>query len=166
MFIYGMLKSNKAANLNVMDPKSLSPSPLMRKRPLLIKLAAIIYLLFSTFGWLRFQQATAGAAWLNALGISPPPPYIALTGISWGLAGLLAAIAIFLGWRSAPRLALAAASLIVISYWLDFGLFNQSPIQFGSLIVEIMVSLFGLLAAAFLPRLPGPRRFFDETSGD
>ena len=149
-----------------MDPESSSFSPSIRKRPRIIYLAAVIYLLFSIFGWLRFQQATAGATWLKALDISPPQPYIALTGISWGLAGLLAAIAIFMGWRSGPRLALGAAGFFVISYWVDFGLFNQSPIQFESLIVEILASLSGLLGATFLPRLPRPRRFFDETSGD
>jgi hypothetical protein len=149
-----------------MDPESSFFSKSIRKRPRFITMAVVIYLLFSIFGWLRFQQATDGATWLKALDISPPPPYIALTGISWGLVGLLAAIAIFMGWRSGPRLALGAAGFFVISYWIDFGLFNQSPVQIESLMVEIIASLSGLLAATFLPRLPGPRRFFDETSGD
>jgi hypothetical protein len=148
-------------------PHQPSPSSTtIRKRPRFITLAAVIFLLFSTFGWLRFQQAVVGSAWLNTLNIFPPPPYFALTGALWGLVGLLTAIALFTGWRSAPRITLIAAGFFVLSYWLDYLLFNQSPAAFQSLIFEITISLLGLLFAAFLPRLPGSRRFFNESSGN
>jgi len=145
------------------EERPTSPRP---KRPRLIKLAAIIYLLISMFGWLRFQQAIAGSAWLHALAIFPPYPYIALTGMAWGLAGLSAAITIFIGWRFAPQLALIVTGFIVATYWLDFVLFNQSPVQLNDILFELIVSLAGLLAIIILPRLPGPKRFFDEKSGN
>lgn len=142
-----------------------TPTSPARKRPRIITLAALVYLLFSILGWLRFQQTISASEWLNGLDIFPPPIYIALTGTSWGLIGLWAAVALFMGRRSAPLLAQIAAAFIVTSYWLDYFLFSQPPFHLKNNVFEIIISLFGLLAAACLPRLPASQRFFNETSG-
>ena len=76
-------------------------------------------LFFSLLGWLRLYGALSQWWWLHTLNLSVSPLYLAAGGATWGLAGLLAGLGVWLRQRWAPLAVRLASAFFAASYWLD-----------------------------------------------
>ena len=82
-------------------------------------LIVLAYLWFTLFGWTRLLTSILNWYWLNFAGVSPGPLYLAVTGVLWGVAGLVALAWL---WLYLPRYRLVGAGAAVffaVTYWAD-----------------------------------------------
>lgn len=83
------------------------------------KVLAVAFFLLAVMGWLRFEQALQNWNLLVELGAWPGPFYIAVTGIAWGLVGLVPFFGLLRRKSWAPAAARLAAFFFVLTYWVD-----------------------------------------------
>jgi hypothetical protein len=91
-----------------------------------IRLLALVFVLLSGLGWVRFEQALAHWSLLLEFGARPGPLYIAAGGALWGLAGLPAAFGLLTCRRWGPSLARWIALIYPLTYWADRLLFASA----------------------------------------
>ena len=90
-------------------------------------LLALGLLLASLTGWLRLQFVINAWDFLIQTGIQPGPPYQAIVGAVWGLAGLICAAGLLLRRRWAPAATRFSVLGLAAWYWLDALALNRSP---------------------------------------
>ena len=95
------------------------PSALAPKRPFSVTLLVWVVLSFTVLNWLRFTEVLRLWRFLATLEPAPPLFYLALIGLSWGVAGSALVWGLFLGRAWAPRLMQGAAILYTLYYWAD-----------------------------------------------
>jgi hypothetical protein len=116
---------------------------------------ALLYLsffLFSLAGWLRLGRTIADWYWLTYAEVYPGPWYLALTGAVWGALGLAAVLVLYFRYRWGRLLALAAALLMALMYWLDRLLVSQAPLAGSGAVFAALATLLLLAMAAALLR--------------
>ncbi|KPL80944.1 hypothetical protein [Levilinea saccharolytica] len=96
-----------------------------RARTWQVWLAAALFALAAFFGFSRAYQSLLYSDLLAAYRAQPAPPYGVVTGLLWGLAGLLASFSVWSGWH-ARRIAYWTAGGMAVTYWADRLLFSQS----------------------------------------
>ena len=99
----------------------------LRRRPWIIILLVITFLLFATQGFQRIYGALADWELLQSVGLRPGPAYLALTGAVYGLSGLAVALALWFGWRKAGRLGRGMVIFYFAWFWIDKMLISQNP---------------------------------------
>lgn len=129
-------------------------------RPFLLKILVVIFLALSWFGWWRLYGAVSYASFLSAYLSDAMLVYLGVSGALWGLAGVAAAILLWVGIPIAPIFSRAAAAGCFIWYWLDRLFLSQSSLSKTNQLFVLMVSLAALAFAFFVPALPRSRRFF------
>ena len=88
------------------------------RRPTSVTLYALAVLTFAAFYLVRFYNALAQWEYLEDL-LSFSPAYLAVTGLVWGLAGLLLAWSLWFGWQEAQNLFWFVFLGYGIYFWLD-----------------------------------------------
>lgn len=88
-------------------------------------LTAALFALAAFFGFSRAYQGFVYSDLLAAYHTHPTPPYWVVTGLLWGLAGLLASFSVWSGWHT-RRIAYWTAGGMAVTYWADRLLFSQS----------------------------------------
>ncbi len=129
-------------------------------RPILLKALVVIFLALSWYGWWRLYGAVAYASFLSAYLSAAMLIYIGASGVVWGLAGLGAALALWVGMPIAPIFARAAAAGCFIWYWLDRLLLTQSSLSKTNQLFMLVFSIAALAFAFVVPALPRSRSFF------
>ncbi len=90
-----------------------------------IWLTAALFALVAFFGFSRAYQSLLYSDLLSAYHTHPAPPYGVVTGLLWGLAGVLACFSVWTGWH-ARRIAYWTAGGLALTYWADRLLFSRS----------------------------------------
>lgn len=99
------------------DPSTLKPGSGL-PRPFGVTLLALGVLSITGLNWVRFVLAISRWQFLGSLpGVSPL--YIALTGLVWGVVGILLFWSLWRGLSWAPRLMQAVLLTYAAYYWLD-----------------------------------------------
>ncbi len=155
------------ANKTPAAGSSLAPHPSIPPkrpaRPFELKLLVLGLLVFSWMGWVRFEQTLVNWAWLQSLGLTPAPPYLAASGALWGLLGLAAALGLWLRLEWGIGLARIAAAGFALSYWLERLLLRRAPEAQANLPFALaatalgLVYAFGVLSLARTHRARAPR---------
>ena len=130
------------------------------QRPhLWIRLLALIFVLLSGLGWIRFEQTLAHWGLLLEFGARPGPLYIAAGGILWGLAGLPPAFGLMTrrGWG--PPLARWVAPVYPLSYWADRFLFSSAQGGMQNWVFALVITALWLVYVQLA--LPGSLRRID-----
>ena len=134
------------------------------RRPFLLSLLAIAFLLFAGSGFLRLGGALVNWDLLAAAGMRPGPIYPALTGAAYGLSGLAVALGLWFGWQKAGRLARGLALFYAAWYWIDKLFIAGNPIARTNWPAALVISL-GLLAAVIgILQLRRVRLFLHEVN--
>ena len=91
------------------------------KRPLSATLLTWLVLIIASSNWLRVIEVLRQWTFLQSLSPNPPVPvlYLGITGLIWGLLGVILVWGLFLGRSWAPRLMQFAAPIYAAYYWLD-----------------------------------------------
>ncbi len=113
-------------------------------------------------GWLRVIGAAQEWALLLQLDLSVSPIYLVAGGVLWGLAGLPAAVGLWLGKSWAPWAARGAAVFFAASYWLDRLAFSQPAIAQPNWPFALGVTLAGLGYAFTILALGAGRSYFER----
>lgn len=98
-----------------------------KRRPWIVTLLAIGFLLFAASGFLRLGGAMADWSFLQTIGLRPGPAYLVMTGAVYGLSGLAEALGLWIGWRKAGRLGRGLAFFYTAWFWVDKMLISQNP---------------------------------------
>ncbi len=86
----------------------------------------IILLVGALEGFLRLQAAIYTWSVLASVGITPGPLYLAISGATWGLALLVAAVGLFIRQRWAPGYTRIVVVVLALAYWADRLAFTRS----------------------------------------
>ena len=73
----------------------------------------------ASLNWLQLIAGLGEWAYLESIAPTLPLPYLAISGLIWGILGAFLVWGLFLGRSWAPRLMQIAAPVYAISYWLD-----------------------------------------------
>ena len=120
------------------------PKAPRRSRSFLFWLTVALFLWFSLIGWLRLQQSIVQWHWLQSIGISPGPIYIAISGGLWGIAGLVSAIALWLRLAWGRLTAQISAIFLATSYWADRLVLSRSGDNQSNVVFALIVSFVAL----------------------
>ena len=88
------------------------------KRPLSVSLLCAVVLIVAVMNLVRLGQSLASWKFLEAL-LPVSPAYLAVTGLVWGVLGLLAAWRLWQGQAWARWFGLAFIIALSIYYWVD-----------------------------------------------
>jgi hypothetical protein len=119
--------------------------PARPKRTLSLKALTFGMLIFSSFGWLRLQQAVSDWSFLVQLGIQPGPLYQALGGVLWGLLGPIAAISLWYRLTWSVVFTETAVLVFAASYWLDRLALSRSAVSQTNLFFAIGLTIVGII---------------------
>lgn len=89
------------------------------KRPFSVTLLTVLVFSFSVLYWLRFYEAIVFWSALKMRLSFPSPVYLVLTGLIWGVVGLIITWGLWIGSTWAPRATWISTTLFAINYWLD-----------------------------------------------
>lgn len=107
--------------------------------------------LFSAAGWMRMIDSLNDWYWLDQVAaVAPGPLYLAITGGLWGVAGLVAAVWVFLRlprWRSGG---LAMVVFIASTYWADRLLLTRAEDGFVNAGFSALLTILGVGLALLL----------------
>ena len=138
----------------------------LHRRPWIILLPALGFLLFAIRGFQRFGGALASWELLQRVGMRPGPGYLALTGAVYGLSGLAVALGLWFGWRKAGRLGRGLAFFYTAWYWIDKMLIRQNEASRTNWPFMLIVSLLLLGVALGSLYLPAVRHYLGETEAE
>ena len=101
------------------DPQLSTSNPQSIKRPFSVTLLAGMVLIFTSLSWLRLVEAIRLWPLLVDLPLSIPPMYLALSGLCWGVIGLIMIRGVYWGlpWIQRPMQVTAVA--YALYYWFD-----------------------------------------------
>lgn len=140
------------------DPQP-STSQVKTRRPFLLKVLVVAFLLIAWFGsWRLVGVLREGIKLIEYLSV-PLLVYLGFMGVVWGASGLASALSLWIGTAIAPGLARATAIGCFIWYWLDQIFLTQSEISQTSQPFMIAFSLLALAFALWVPGLPGTKNF-------
>ena len=130
-----------------MKPDALPP--MRRKRSIWHKLLLVGLVGLSLSGWLRLYQSISLWADLQAIGVQPGPLYLAVSGALIGLAGLAAALSLWLRTRRAAPVAGGVVAAWLGWNWIDKLWIASSPLALDNWPFALAASLL-LLVYTFL----------------
>jgi hypothetical protein len=135
-----------------------------RRRPSGVTLLSGLVLTFAAINLVRMSQAVIRWQFLEDL-LPIAPIYLVITGLAWGVFGLITAVMIFWGKRSAPWLAAGLYFGYSGYYWIDRIFMPGYPGKNGSWPFLLMVNCgLGLWGCWILTR-PKARKFFEGLHG-
>lgn len=128
-------------------------------RPWLIWILIVLLVLFSVFQWVRFGEALANWDFLISLQLAASPLYLALTGLGWGVFGVVVLWRLWIGKKNARRLAGILTVTFVLYYWFEQLVLMDSPLRktnwgFIAVVTAVLTGLVFLILQA------GPVRDF------
>jgi hypothetical protein len=135
-----------------------------RRRPLILKVLVVGYLLLSWFGWMRMAGGLQDWSLLSAYLSGGMLVYLLAGGVLWGLAGLVSAISLWFGMSIAPWMSRVTASVCFIWYWLDRLFLTRTPLADTNLLFAGVATLLLLAFAMTVPALPRLKRFIGKGS--
>jgi hypothetical protein len=141
-----------------LDPSSQSLN--RAKRPIWITLLCLFFLVLGILGCLRVWEAVQQWSLLVELKAWPGPLYIVAGGAVWGGLGLLASVALAIGFAWGPILAEAAILIVLASYWVDRTLSVQVGASFVNWPFMLVVSVAGIVYTFWAVSRPASRKFF------
>jgi hypothetical protein len=115
------------------------------KRPFLLKLLILGFLILSWLGWSRLYETVRVWEIFEAYSTEDLLIYIAISGAVVGLIGLCAASGLLFRAKWAPNIARASAILCSAWYWLDRILLTESSTANTNLPFAIVLNLIGLI---------------------
>lgn len=121
---------------------------------------ALGVLTVTLFFWVRFYQAIRIEAFIASLSPSVSPAYLMLTGLIFGLAGIPAALGLWIGRAWAPRAVYGLASALAAYYWLDFAFFVVSDAARGSWPLAAGATVLAVGWVFWVLGRPAARTFF------
>jgi uncharacterized membrane protein YuzA (DUF378 family) len=89
------------------------------KRPLSVTLLTWVVLIITALNWLRLIEVTRRWTFLQSLSPALPTLYLAITGLIWGLLGVVLVWGLFLGRSWSPKLMQITGALYAAYYWFD-----------------------------------------------
>ena len=89
------------------------------KRPFSATILTWLVLIIASLNWLRVIQVLRQWTFLQSISPNPPVLYLGITGLIWGLLGVILVWGLFLGRSWAPRLMQFTAPVYTAYYWLD-----------------------------------------------
>ena len=131
-------------------------------RTWLLRLLVLGYLVVAWFGWVRLYAMIANGNVLGQYLSQGMQVYIAVSGAVLGLAGLIAALAVWFGMPFASRVSRSAALGCFIWFWFDYLFLTQSPLSRTNLPFALTFTLFALIFAWVVPVLPGEKSFLQK----
>ena len=134
------------------DPAQVPGSPSAQTetstpRPSLLKLLQSVFLGLSVLGWVRLGQALAGWNLQVELLGRPLVYYLVLSGLLWGLLGLLVAGLLWRRSELAIPAAWAGSILFPLAFWLERFLLVRSPEDWSNWPFMLGLTLLWLLLA-------------------
>jgi len=131
-----------------------------RRRPFLIWLIFILFLVLGWLGVVRVWQAVAEWNWLAGYGLRVSPLYLAASGAAWAVAGLLPAIGIWFRRRWSLWGGRVAVILAAGMYWADRLVFAVSPSDRANLFFAAGLTAFLVFYVLGVFSLPATRQYF------
>jgi hypothetical protein len=129
-----------------------------RIRPRIVTWLAFGVLIFSILFLIRLALSLR----LPDLPTSIPQWYLPLTGISWGMVGLITSFGLFLGYSWAPKLLRLGSLCFVGWYWIDRFVFVRSDYGRSIWPAAAMLSGMTLLLIFVSLNLADVKAFFQE----
>ncbi|NIM93114.1 MAG: hypothetical protein GTO18_05315 [Anaerolineales bacterium] len=130
-----------------------------KSRPRSVTWLAVGVLIFSAVFIIRMAVSLT----LPDLPLAVPKWYLTLTGLIWGIAGLVGAYGLYSGRSWAPWYLRIGSLVFVIWYWADRMFLVQSEYERGSLLAAAFVTIAGLIIIFWILSRPGSRMYFQET---
>ena len=128
-------------------------------------LLALGLLVVSLLGWLRLQFVTGAWQFLLQTGVQPGPPYQAIVGGVWGLAGLICAVGLLLRRRWAPLVTRLTVLILAGWYWLDTLAFTRAPDALTNWPYQLVLTLVGVGFTFGVLALDRQKRYFGDQYG-
>jgi hypothetical protein len=128
-------------------------------RTFLLYLLIFGYLVLAWFGSVRCYAVFDYKSLLNSYLSQGMLAYIAIGGAIWALAGLAAAVTLWIGSTSATRLSRCAALACFLWYWFDYLFMSQSSLSKTNWLFSLIATLLALSMAWWVPILPKERKF-------
>ena len=125
-------------------------------------LLALGLLLASLTGWLRLQFVINAWDFLYQTGVRPGPPYQAIVGAMWGLAGLVCAAGLLLRQRWAPAVTRISVLGLAAWFWIDALALSRSPETNDNWPYMLAVTLVCVGFTLAVLALNRQKRFFDS----
>ena len=125
-------------------------------------LLALDLLLASLTGWLRLQFVINAWDFLYQTGVRPGPPYQAIVGAVWGLAGLICAAGLLLRQHWAPSATRISVLGLAAWYWIDTLALTRSPETNDNWPYMLAVTLVCVGFTLVVLALNRQKRFFDS----
>jgi uncharacterized membrane protein YidH (DUF202 family) len=100
-------------------------SPKSRSAVLII--LSLVAFFISVFGWLRFVEGISGWMFLQEIGPAVLPLYLLISGLIWGITGIVAAFGIWFHRRWALILLACGVGIFTLWYWLDRIILSANP---------------------------------------
>lgn len=129
------------------------------RRTFLLKLLVFGYVVLAWFGWVRLYAVFANEPVLARYLSQGMLAYIAIGGVVWGMAGLTAAILLWIGRPFAAPFSRAAALFCFAGYWLDFFILSKNELSRSNLPFMLIFTVLALAFAWLVPALPKEKRF-------
>jgi len=132
-----------------------------KRRPFLVWLIFILFLVLGWLGVLRSWQSVIEWNWLTSYGLHVSPLYLAASGAGWAAAGLLPAIGIWFRRRWSLWAGRIAAVFAASLYWADRLLIAVSPsdrsnLFFSTGLTAVLVFyVFGVLSLPMIKQYLG-----------
>ncbi len=121
----------------------------------------IILLVGALEGFLRLQAAVYSWSALSGIGISTGPLYLAISGVVWGFAMLVAAFGLFFRQRWAAAYTRIAAVVLALAYWIDRLAFTRSADAQANWPFMVGLTAFFLAFVFSVLSLDRQKRFFE-----
>lgn len=130
-------------------------------RPFRVTLLALGVLSIAVLNLFRLVQTIQEWSFLSGL-LTIPPLYLALSGLGWGLVGLVLAGGLWLGRPWAPRLTRLASLAYCLYYWLDRLLLVNPAIWRTNLPFTAGATLILLIIVLWILSVRKVKAFFGE----
>ncbi|MCJ7622667.1 MAG: hypothetical protein MUO76_04125 [Anaerolineaceae bacterium] len=125
-----------------------------RKRPFLLKLLILVFLIISGFGWSRLYEVIRVWEILGTYSTEVLLVYIAVSGVFLGMIGLGTAAGLLLRSSWAPLTARSSAILCSVWYWLDRLLLGETSTANTNLPFATALNFLGLIFTFVVLSLP------------
>lgn len=134
------------------------------ERPFSVTLLLFGVLINAVFYINRFYQALKLWDFLTKLPLSISPIYFILTGLLFGMAGLIVAWGLWVGGSWAPRATRVYVLAIAVYYWLDRLLIVNSEISRESSLISVIGTIVILPLTFWVLMRSRSRSYFEEIS--
>ena len=131
-----------------------------RQRPSVVTLLALGVLILTSLNGVRFVSAITTWDLLADLMLRPGPLYIAATGLTWTVGGLIVFLGLWLGLKWARFATLCFSGLYAAYYWLDRLIF-QAAVPRANLSFVLIATFVLLIFTAVTVITPGSRKYFE-----